>query len=108
MRFDGERYIQEPPGATASIEVHVTPGVSGPATVEIDRFDPVAGWQFYKDERVDVVDGSGSVSFTPPSAGQWLAQASFLGSRGASPSESGHSRLLSAGPLSDQLAQGLG
>ena len=106
--FDGERYIQEPPGASASIEVRVAPGVSGPATVEIDRFDPVAGWQFYKDERVNVVNGSGSVSFTPPTTGQWLAQADFLGSRGASPSESGHSRLLSAGPLSDQLAQGPG
>jgi hypothetical protein len=106
--FDGERYIQEPPGASAAIQVHVTPGVSGPATVEIDRFDPVAGWQFYKDERVNVVNGSGSFSFTPPSAGQWLAQADFLGSRGASPSASGHSRLLSAGPLTDQLALGAG
>jgi len=57
---------------------------------------------------VDVADGRGSVLFTPPSAGQWLAQASFLGSRGASPSESGRSRLLSAGPLSDQLVQSLG
>jgi hypothetical protein len=107
VRFDGARYIQEPPGTTTTIGVRVTPGVSGPATVEIDRFDPVAGWQFYRDERVNVSNGSGSVSFTPPSTGQWLAQASFLGSRGASPSESGHSRLLSAGPLSDQLAQGV-
>ena len=90
------------------IEVRVAPGVSGPATVEIDRFDPVAGWQFYKDVRVSVIDGGGSVSFTPPSAGQWLAQAKFLGSRGASPSQSGHSRLLSAGPLTDQLGQELG
>ncbi len=106
--FDGARYIQEPPGASVSLQVHVTPGVSGPATVEIDRFDPVAGWQFYKDERVDVADGRGAVSFTPPSTGQWLAQADFLGSRGASPSESGHSRLLSAGPLTDQLAVGVG
>ena len=57
---------------------------------------------------MNVADGRGSVSFTPPSTGQWLAQASFLGSRGASPSESGHSRLLSAGPLTNQLAQGLG
>jgi hypothetical protein len=103
--FDGARYLRQPPGASVSIQVHVTPGVSGPATVEIDRFDPVAGWQFYKDVRVNVANGSGSVSFTPPSTGQWLAQADFLGSRGASPSESGHSRLLSAGPLTDQLAR---
>jgi len=102
--FDGARYIQEPPGTSASIRVRVTPGVDGPATVEIDRFDPVAGWQFYKDERVSVANGSGSVSFTPPSTGQWRAHADFLGSRGASPSESGYSRLLSAGPLTDQLA----
>lgn len=106
--FDGARYIQEPPGASVAIQVHVTPGVSGPATVEIDRFDPVAGWQFYKDVPVGVANGSGSVSFTPPSTGQWLAQASFEGSRGASPSESSHSRLLSAGPLGNQLAQRLG
>jgi hypothetical protein len=106
--FDGERYIQESPGTTTSIEVHVTPGVSGPATVEIDRFDPVAGWQFYSDEHVNVADGHGSLAFTPPSTGQWLAQADFGGSRGASPSESGHSRLLSAGPLTNQLAHWLG
>ncbi len=103
--FDGTRYLQASPGAPVSIQVHVTPGVSGPATVEIDRFDPVAGWQFYRSVRVSVADGSGSVSFTPPSTGQWLTQASFLGSRGASPSKSGHSRLLSAGPLTDQLTQ---
>ena len=106
--FNGARYIQEPPGKSASIQVHVTPGVSGPASVEIDRFDPVAGWQFYRIEHVNVANGSGAVSFTPPSTGQWLARANFLGSRGASPSESGYSRLLSAGPLSNQLAQGLG
>ena len=108
VQIDGARYVQEPPGTSASIQVRVRPGVSGPATVEIDRFDPVAGWQFYKDERVSVADGRGSVSFVPPSTGQWLAHADFLGSRGASPSESGYSRLLSAGPLTDQLAQGLG
>jgi hypothetical protein len=101
--IDGSRYLQEPPGTSASIQVRVTPDVSGPATVEIDRFDPVAGWQFYQNVRVNVADGSGSVAFTPPSAGQWLARADFLGSRGASPSESGYSRLLSAGPLTDQL-----
>jgi len=105
--IDGARYIQEPSGASASIQVHVRPGVSGPATVEIDRFDPVAGWQFYKDARVNVADGRGSVSFVPPSTGQWLAHADFLGSRGASPSESGYSRLLSAEPLTDQLTPGL-
>jgi hypothetical protein len=105
--IDGARYIQRPPGATASIQVHVSPGVSGPATIEIDRFDPVAGWQFFKNERVNIADGRGSVSFTPPSTGQWLAHADFLGSRGASPSESGYSRLLSAGPLNDQLAGGV-
>jgi hypothetical protein len=84
--------------------VSVSAGADGPATVEIDRFDPVSGYQFNRMVRVRVHDGVGSFTFTPPSVGQWAMHADFLGSHGFSPSESRSSRVLSAGPLSQALA----
>ena len=31
------------------IAVKVSPAASGPVTVDIERFDPVFGWQFYRE-----------------------------------------------------------
>ncbi len=98
-RINGSYYVETPPGASVSIRVGVTPAVAGPATIEIDRFDPIAGWQFFRLQNVNVTAGSATVSFVPPHTGQWLVHANFLGSRGASPSQSGYARVLSAGPL---------
>ena len=35
-------------GQSLGIAVKVSPGASGPVTVDIERFDPVFGWQFYR------------------------------------------------------------
>ena len=90
-----------PPGDAVTVGVAVTAGADGPAAVEIDRFDPVAGWQYNRTVRVAVTGGEGSFTFTPPSVGQWLVRASFLGSHDFSPSASHASRVLAAGPLSE-------
>jgi hypothetical protein len=76
------------------IRVHVSTGASGPVTVNIERFDPVFGWQFYRQVRAHVSAGSASIPFTAPAVGQWRANATYAGSRVSSPSRIGFSYLL--------------
>ncbi len=81
------------PGTPTAIAVKISPAVSGPVRVEVERFDPVFGWQFYKEDRAFAGEGSASISFAPPTVGLWKARASFEGSRTASPSEAGYTYL---------------
>src|SRR5919202_1746914 len=90
---------QSPPGATVQITVDVRPAVAGPATVVIERLDPLAGFQFLRRVRVRVASGRASVGFRPPAPGRYRAQATFEGTRGAASSASGFARVLVAGPL---------
>jgi hypothetical protein len=82
------------PGQGLGIEVKVSPAESGPVTVEIERFDPVFGWQFYRQDRAFASGGLATVSFVPPSVGQWRADAKYEGSSTASPSSVGFTYLL--------------
>jgi hypothetical protein len=77
-----------------SINVKVTPAVSGPVRVEIQRFDPVFGWQFYREENVVASAGVADVPFAAPNVGKWRAKANYEGSLTASPSAVGHTYLL--------------
>jgi hypothetical protein len=81
-------------GKPVAINVHVTPASSGPVKVEIQRFDPVFGWQFYRLIEAGVSEGAASIPFTPPSPGNWRARASYAGSRVASPSAVGFTYLF--------------
>jgi hypothetical protein len=67
---------------------------SGPVSVVIERFDPVFGWQFYRETQALVSGGLASVPFTPPAVGSWRAKATYEGSRTASPSAVGFTYLL--------------
>jgi hypothetical protein len=82
------------PGEGLGIDVKVSPAASGPVVVEIERFDPVFGWQFYRQSIAFVSEGTASVPFTPPAVGQWRAKATYKGSRTSSPSAVGFSYLL--------------
>jgi hypothetical protein len=82
------------PGQALSIDVKVSPGASGPVTVDIERFDPVFGWHFYSERRAFARGGLASVAFTPPAVGRWRAEASYGGSSAFSPSSVGFSYLL--------------
>lgn len=82
------------PGQGLGIDVKVSPAASGPITVDIERFDPVFGWQFYRESHAFASGGSASVPFAPPAVGRWRAKASYGGSRTASPSAVGFSYLL--------------
>jgi hypothetical protein len=63
--------------------------------VQVNRFDPLEGWQFSRFIRVRV--GSGGVAevwWTPPSVGRWELRATYRGTRKSSPSRSNVARLL--------------
>jgi hypothetical protein len=90
---------QSPPGAAVTIAVTVAPAVAGPVTVVIERFDPLAGYQFLRRVRVPAAGGRASVAFRPPAPGRYRASATFDGTRAAASSASGFARLLVAGPL---------
>jgi hypothetical protein len=83
-------------GQGLSIDVSVAPSESGPVTVNVERFDPVFGWQFYRQLHGTVSGGRVSLPFTPPALGRWRANASFEGTRTASPSSVGFSYLLAS------------
>jgi hypothetical protein len=102
VRINASRYVVTAPGSSVTVSVGVTAHADGPASVLLQRFDPIAGWQYYRTVQVPITDGAGSFTFTPPSDGQFSARASFLGSRGFSPSESRIARVLSAGPLTEE------
>jgi hypothetical protein len=74
-----------PLGATVVLRPQVSPSSTGMVEIQIDRFDPLAGWQFH---RILRVAAGGSVSWRPPSEGKWRARADFLGSITASRSRS--------------------
>ena len=81
-------------GRTVEIRVLIAPLATGPVKVEVQRFDPVFGWQFYRTLEVTVNEGTASIPFTPPSPGNWRANATYAGSRVFSPSAVGFTYLF--------------
>jgi hypothetical protein len=95
--IDGTGNATSTPGRWVSLGALVTPSaaVGGPITLQIDRFDPIEGWQFVRLFHVRVGSGGGvSVTWRPPTLGRWRLRATFEGSRSASPSRSGYAYLV--------------
>jgi hypothetical protein len=86
--------VKASPGAGLSIDVKVAPAESGPVIIDVERFDPVFGWQFYQQYEGVASGGIASIPFSPPAVGSWRANAKYLGSRTASPSSVGFTYLL--------------
>jgi hypothetical protein len=99
VTINGQRRAQAPPGRAVQIGANIQPGASGPATITIERFDPLAGWQFHRHVRTTARAGSAGIAFLPPSVGRWRATARFEGTRAAAPSASGYASVLVAAPL---------
>jgi hypothetical protein len=86
------------PGVPLTIRALTTPATGGGTIdVQIDRFDPMTGWHFYRMVRVGAP--SATLSWTPPALGRWRIRASFAGTLGFSASRSEYVSLLVATPI---------
>jgi len=86
------------PRSAVTFTVAAAPSVdAGWIEVQIDRFDPLTGWQFNRMYRVQAPGGR--VTWTPPAPGRWRARASYLGTLRFSPSRTGYVYVLVATPL---------
>jgi hypothetical protein len=101
LSVEGGSSATVPPGAAVDLALQVTPAVDGPATLRVERFDPLAGWLFDATMRAAVRAGRGVLGFRPPRVGRWRITGSFDGTRRAAPSEGGTVRVKVEEPLED-------
>lgn len=88
------------PGSTVSLGALVGPGASGPVRIDVERLDPIFGWQFVRRYNTRATGGRASVAFRPSAEGRYRASAVFRGTRSAAPSASlRFARLVVAEPL---------
>ena len=101
MSVAGARFVETGPGASISFQVVVAAASHGGVVeIEIDRFDPIFGWQFAT-LLTGSVDSSGrlTTSWAPPWVGHWRALARFPGNLYSTASKSDYVRIHVAGPL---------
>jgi hypothetical protein len=92
---NGSRSATVRPGASVAIAVAVDFSSAGAVRLEVDRFDPLTGWHFYRLYRLRLGgNGRTGISWRPPTIGHWRAHASFGGTRTASPSDGGTARIV--------------
>ena len=99
LTINGAKHAESRPGAAVRLGLSVTPAVSGPIRIDIERFDPLAGWQFLTRIRSHASGGHAAVSFSPPAEGRYRARGLFLRTRSATASETNLATLLVASPL---------
>jgi hypothetical protein len=88
-----------PPGGAVSLTATVSPAASGPVVILVERFDPLAGYQFMRTLRTHAIAGRAVVAFRPPSVGFYRARATFVGTRDAATSGTGWQRFKVQAPL---------
>ena len=88
----GTRSAEATPGRSVPLRVDVTSASHGGVVqIEIDRLEPLIGWQFSEVQKGNVSSGGMfTLNWTPPSVGNWRARARFLGTPYSSFSESGY------------------
>jgi hypothetical protein len=92
---NGSRSATVSPGSPVAVSVAVDSSSGGAVRLEIDRFDPLTGWHFYRLYRLRLGgNGRAGISWRPPAIGHWRVHASFGGTRTASPSEGGAARIV--------------
>lgn len=98
LKISGSPTAKARPGQSVVLDARTSPTPGGGVVrVQINRFDPLEGWQFYRRIRVRVGSGGvAAVGWTPPSVGRWQVRATYRGTRKSSPSRSNVARLLVA------------
>jgi hypothetical protein len=96
---DGRHGAAVAPGAAVALALQVRPAVTGPATLVVERYDPLAGWLFHSRFRGHVSGTGMTVPFLPPSVGRWRVTGSYDGTRKSSPSDGGTARFTVVEPL---------
>lgn len=92
---NGSRVAHISPGNSVAIGVTVDLSSEGSVRLEIDRFDPLTGWHFYRLYRLRLGgNGRTGIAWRAPAIGRWRVHASFGGSRTASPSEGGTAMIV--------------
>ena len=99
ITINGARRARSQPGAAVQIGVAVTPAVAGTVRIDIERFDPLAGWQFVRRVFTPAINGRASISFVPPAVGRYRVRGLFLRTLKATASETKLAHLLVASPL---------
>jgi hypothetical protein len=90
ISVNGAAFYEAPAGASVPLTVHVTSAShGGRVQIEIDRLDPLFGWQFAS-VLTGNVDAGGTfvANWTPPWVGFWRARARYLGTPYSNFSES--------------------
>ena len=97
----GSPYVESPPQIPVPLTVHVTSAShGGRVVIEIDHFDPIAGWHFATTVTGMVgATGTFTTAWLPPSVGQFRARARFVANPYSSFSESGYVHLHVVEPL---------
>jgi hypothetical protein len=97
ITFNGQRRATIAPGGSAQLSIDVSPPVAGPKVFDVERFDPIDGWQFFRRFHTS----GGAVSFHPPSIGKYRARGVYKGTRENAPANTGFAYLTVEGPLRD-------
>lgn len=79
------------PGRPVTLRPDVAHATGGTVEIQVDRFDPLTGWQF---NRLLHVAAGSSTTWAPPAEGRWRFRATYKGTIDASPSRSGYALLL--------------
>lgn len=97
----GSTFAEVPPRMSVPVTARVTSvNVGGPVVVQIDKLDPLTGWQFSSviARRIGP-SGFLNITWTPKSVGYWRMRARFLGSPFSGFSESQFVRAHVVEPL---------
>lgn len=87
---NGARTTVTTAGRSVAVAVQVSPApVGGTATVDLDAFDPVAGWLFRRRFTLPVIGGAARIAWTPPTAGRWRLRGDYSGTPTDSPAPAG-------------------
>ncbi len=96
---NGSRSATVGQGRSVTLSVRVSPAVDGPATLLVERFDPIDGWLFAARFHPQAGRGTAGISWTPPKLGRYRVAGEFDGTFRASPSDGGTATFAVVEPL---------